>query len=97
MLEKAEDEAKRSWKTRKSEITANAVSSAKNMIQETKEMGADVSEAEKLLQDAEQMFQEEDFAEIDEYLVKVKDMVENTKVQHKSELANKCITTKEGN
>jgi len=93
LLTKADKEAKNSWVKRKSEITADAVSNAKNMIMETKEMGADVSEAEKLLGEAEEMFEDEDFEEIDDYLKKVKDMVQTTQTQRKSELANEAVTS----
>ncbi len=93
LLSKATTAAKQSWKARKTELTVDAVNSAKTMIQETKEMGVDVSEAEQLLQQAEEMFKEEDFEEIDDYLIKVKDMVKSTQAQHKSELVTQAVST----
>jgi hypothetical protein len=93
LLEKAKIEAKQSWVQKKAELTAEAVSSAKSMIEETKEMGADVSEAENLINEAEEMFKEEDFDQIDDYLGKVKDMVQSTQIQRKSELANEAVTS----
>jgi hypothetical protein len=93
LLGKAESEANRSWVERKTVLTTNAVSDAKDLIQETKESGADVTEAESLLQETEQLFEDEDFELIDDYLKKVKTSVETTAAQRKTELVSEAVTS----
>jgi hypothetical protein len=93
LISKAEMEAKHSWVQRKTEMTEEAVNTAQTMIQESKEMGADVSDAEDLLNELEGMFEEEDFELIDDQLEKVTDMVETRKREQKSKLVSEAVSS----
>jgi len=93
ILTKAEFEAKHSWVERKTILAEEAMSSAQSKIQETKELGADVTVAEDLLNEVEALFQDEDFDRIEQKLVEVDEKVETSKREHKSKLVSEAVSS----
>jgi len=59
--------------------TQEALTSAGTKLQELKDTGVDVSEAEDLLSQAEAMFQEEDFSSVEEYIKKAESAAEDSR------------------
>ncbi len=93
ILTKAEFEAKHSWVERKTELAEEAMSSAQSKIQETKELGADVTDAEQLLTEVESLFEDEDFDMIEQKLMEVNKRVETSKREHKSKLVSEAVSS----
>jgi hypothetical protein len=92
-LKKVNDIVQSSQREQKSKIVSEAVSSTKALLDETREMGARVDDAEDLLLQAEGMFGEEDYERVEEYVKRAEEAIQNSKIDFMRDETSKLVST----